>query len=56
FGDSLDDLVRETPNTPVAVARFKRLATKAGRTVADGLRSILVDVFSEAIRKQIWPS
>ncbi len=53
---SLDDLIRETPSTPTAIVRFKRLALKAGSVAADGLRSILVDVLSEAVRKQIWPN
>ncbi len=52
---SLDDLVRENPNTPVAVNRFKKLVAKAGAASAQGFRNILVDVLSEAVRKQIWP-
>jgi hypothetical protein len=54
--NSLDDLIRETPNTPTAVLRFKKLAAKAGASAAEGLRSLLVDVLSEAVRKQIWPT
>jgi hypothetical protein len=52
---SLDDLIRETPNTPVAVTRFKRLVTKAGSVAADGFKTILLDVLSEAVKRQIWP-
>jgi hypothetical protein len=52
---SLDDLVRETPNTPVAVARFKKLVAKAGGAAAEGFKSILVEVLSEVVKKQIWP-
>ena len=52
---SLENIVRETPNTPVAIVRFKKLMSKAGQTVASGFRDILVDVVSEAIKKQIWP-
>lgn len=52
---SLDDLVRETPRTSLAVVRFKKLAAKAGKTAAEGLKSILVDVLSETVKKQIWP-
>lgn len=51
---SLNDLVSETPRTELAATRFKRLVGKAGRTAADGLRSILIDVASEAARKAIW--
>ena len=53
---SLDDIVRDTPQTTVAVTRFKKLVAKAGPVAADGFRKILVDVLSEAVRKAIWPS
>ena len=52
---SLDDIVRDTPQAPVAVTRFKRLVTKAGKPAADAFRDILVDILSEAIKKSIWP-
>ena len=52
---SLDDIVRETPQTTVAVTRFKKLVAKAGPVAADGFRKILVDVLSEAVKKAIWP-
>lgn len=51
---SLDDLIRETPATPTAVMRFKRLAAKAGSVAADGLKTIMIEIVSEAIKKQIW--
>jgi hypothetical protein len=54
--ESVEDLVHETPNTPTAVIRFKKLAAKAGSAAAEGLKSLLVDVLSEAVKKQIWPS
>jgi len=50
---SLDDIVRETPQTTVAVGRFKRLVAKAGKPAADAFRDILVDVVSEAVKKLI---
>jgi len=52
---SLDDLVRETPQTQVAVTRFKKLMTKAGSVAAESFRKILVDVLAETIKKQLWP-
>jgi len=51
---SLDDIVRDTPQTPVAATRFKKLVAKAGKVAADGLRDILVDIASEAAKKIIW--
>jgi hypothetical protein len=55
LNESVDDLVRETPRTPVAVSRFKTLAAKAGVACFEGLKKILMDVLSEAVRKQLWP-
>ncbi len=52
---SLDDLVRDTPNTQVAVLRFKKLAAKAGDVVLGGLRDIMVDVASETAKKILFP-
>ena len=53
---SLDDIIRDTPQTPVAATRFKRLITKAGKVAAEGFRDILVDIASETAKKLIWPS
>jgi hypothetical protein len=53
---SIDDIVRDTPQTTVAVNRFKKLVAKAGKVAAEGLRDILVDIASEAAKKAIWPS
>jgi len=53
---SLDDIVRDTPQTPIAATRFKKLVAKAGKVAADGLRDILVDIASEAAKKAIWSS
>ncbi len=53
---SLDDIVRDTPQTTVAATRFKKLVAKAGPVVADSFRKILVDVLSETAKKVIWPS
>ena len=55
---SLDDIMvmEDTPQTPVAATRFKKLVAKAGKVAADGFRDILVDVLSETAKKIIWPS
>ena len=53
---SLNDLVSDTPNTPLAAQRFKRLVAKAGKGVADTFHKVLVDVLSEAAKKLIWPT
>jgi len=53
---SINDIVRDTPQTTVAATQFKRLAAKAGKVAADAFRDILVDVLSETAKKIIWPS
>ena len=50
---SLNDIIRDTPQTTVAATRFKRLVAKAGKAAADGFRDILVDVLSETAKKII---
>ena len=52
---SLDDLVKDTPSTPVAATRFKKLTVKAGKGTVAAFRDILVDIVSETAKKMIWP-
>lgn len=51
---SLDDLVSETPKTEVAVLRFKKILKKVGKDSYESIKSILVDVASEAIKKSLF--
>ena len=51
---SIDELIADTPNTPLAVVRFKKYAAKGGRELASGLKDILIDIVSETVRKGIW--
>jgi hypothetical protein len=51
----LDDLVRDTPATPLAVSRFKKMLAKVGSEAAGMLKSVLIDVLTEATKKAIWP-
>lgn len=51
---SLDDLVRDTSRTPVAVMRFKQLAAKTGKEGANALRDVLIGIVTEGVRKAIW--
>lgn len=52
--NSLDDLVRETPQMPVAKIRCRRLVRKLGVTAAETLKNLLIDILSEAVRREIW--
>lgn len=51
---SLNDIIRDTPDTPVSATRFKKLCIKAGKGVAEGFKIILADIVSEAVKKMIW--
>ncbi len=52
--DSFPDLVKNTPKTVVAETRFKKLMKKAGSEAYDGMKSILIDVVSEAVKKSVF--
>ena len=52
---SIDDLVAQTPQTSVALIRFKKLMPKIGKQGAEGFKDILIDILSETVRKQLWP-
>ena len=52
--DSLDELVKESPQTEVAAIRVKKMMRKAGTEAAHALREVLVDIISEAARKAIF--
>lgn len=52
---SLDDIVQDNPRTTLAAMWVKRLLGKAGKEEAsNALKAILIDIVSEAVRKQIW--
>ena len=38
-----------------AAAKLKGLFKKVGPQVAEGFRTILIDVFTEGAKKMIWP-
>jgi hypothetical protein len=51
---SLDDLVRDTPETLLAATRFKKLMLKAGKGTAEGLKQVLTEIARETAKKAIW--
>ncbi|NQS89714.1 DUF2321 domain-containing protein [Patescibacteria group bacterium] len=54
--NSLDDLISETPKTEVAGLYFKKILKKLGKDSYESIRSILVDVASETIKKSLFKS
>ena len=50
---SLDDLTTDTPRTPVAASRFKKLVDKVGPAAGGVLKKAIETVVSEAAKKSI---
>ena len=53
FEIDLTDLTKNTPATHVASIRFNKYMSKLGSKIADGVKSIIVDVLSETAKKAI---
>ena len=51
---TLPDLLRDSPQTAVAETRFKRLMRKVGKDGYEAMKSVLVSVVTEAVRKQTF--
>jgi hypothetical protein len=51
--NALPDQFAETPMTPVATNRFKRIVVKTGAGAADTFHDLLVDMLSDAAKKTI---
>ena len=54
--ESIDDLVKDTPMTPVAAERVRRVLAKAGKAAAEAFREIFIEVASETAKKLLWPT
>lgn len=55
FDKSLDHIVHDDPQTPLAASRMKKLFARAGKETADLLRKVLTDVASETAKKILFP-
>lgn len=51
---TVDELVRESPRTPVAETKFKKIMRKAGKEGVDAMRTILVDIVGETVKKTLF--
>lgn len=52
---TIDDLSSDTPRTEVGVLRFKTIIGMVKDGAADAMRSVIVDVASEAVKKMLMP-
>ena len=48
------DLVQESPKTPLAIIRVKRLLVTAGSGIADATKKVLTDIISEVVKRQLF--
>ena len=51
---AIPDLVRDTAKTPVAETRFKRLMMKVSKDSYEGMKTILINVVTEAVRRRVF--
>lgn len=52
---ALPDLIVETPNTQLAVAKFNTSYSKLNDVIKSGVKNILFSLISEVIKRQIFP-
>lgn len=53
--DTIEDLVKDSPQTTVSATKFKRLVTKGGTWALDAFKEILVSIASETAKKLLFP-
>jgi hypothetical protein len=51
---SIEELVSNSPKAEVAAMRFKKLMKKTGVEAATGMKSLMVSVLSEAIKRSLF--
>jgi hypothetical protein len=56
FKNAVGDIVRDTPATPVAASRVRKVMGKVGPQAAQFVRDTLKDVVSEAVKKRFGAS
>lgn len=54
--ETIEDLVKDSPQTTVSATKFKRLVTKGGSWALDAFKDILVSVVSETAKKTMFPN
>ena len=54
---SVDDIVKDTPGSELAITRFKKILSKVrDPAIVDTFKGILIGILSETVRQKIWPS
>lgn len=55
FAKSIDDIVRDTPETANSSRKIKKLLSKVGKGALTDMRKIFVDIVSETAKKILFP-
>lgn len=53
--DTVDDIVRESPQTPVTASKWKKILTKLTPGAFETLRGIMIEILSETAKKVLFP-
>jgi hypothetical protein len=53
---NLNELIRDTPKTEVAATRVKKILTKIGKESFSAMKSILLELATEAVKKTLFGS
>jgi len=51
---SIDELVGDTPQTNVAIVRFRKIMSEVGPELYDAFKKVLIDIVSEAAKKAVF--
>ena len=54
FRADLNELSKDGPRVQVAAIRFNKTMAKVGASLPSGVRTVIIDVVSEAAKKAIW--
>ncbi|MFZ0932645.1 MAG: DUF2321 domain-containing protein [Syntrophobacteraceae bacterium] len=52
--ETIHDLIRATPKTPLAEKKFKRIMAKVGKESFQAVKGILTDIVSETVKKTLF--
>lgn len=54
LGQSLDNLLTDTPKTEIAGLRFKMIMRKVGKESYDAVKTVLLDLVSEGVKRKLF--
>lgn len=54
FIEDLNNIIRENPNTENSSNKVKKFLSNAGKEIADGVKSLIVEIVAETAKRTIW--